>query len=353
MFDIKQYFVYALIDECKIIRYIGKCGEGPKRIKSHFNKSTNPIVRKNMNERWSWKYLFTCSDELHTLKMESILIKEHADTVYNICRSGGITRCQRRGSPISIKNIETGEILNFDQQLHAAKYLGCSGSYVNRLACGEHAIILKKWILSHVDPTSIIIKKRKPIRKKGYSLEKSYKPMIIYDNHSKEYLQFNSRKACSKHTRVTNGDISSLAKGKLMSVSNGRFSLQPLEKIDKSVTVYDLQTNQNIHFESQAEFSKQLDIPNYGICGLIKGRIKVLSGRYILPDNVTSFQEKLPIQVFDLHANEVLTFNTKAEMGRQYDFTISEICALFKKRKNTLGKRFIRVEDAPTEFLAV
>jgi predicted XRE-type DNA-binding protein len=234
--------------------------------------------------------------------------------------------------------------------VEASIYLKCKSPTVNALHSGKRKIILKEWVLSHTDPNDIIYQRKIPIRKKGYNLIKSYKPITIYDNKENRYISFESRKECSKFTSTSNGDISSLIKGKIMSVFGGRFSIHPLK--DKSIIIFDFEKCENIKYLSQADFSRKFNISPYEVSDLIKGRIKVLKGRFTLQRNPPDIKGDEPFYIFDLKQEKILKFNSMIEMLEQERVKLSSVSDLLNNKINKLKQRFVRIEDAPTEFQA-
>jgi len=225
----KGFYVYGVYDVNNVIRYIGK-GSGSRLLNSV--KQNHNRIFKNINvKNFKSSVLFDNLTESEAYEKEKELIQKYGrvitntGTLFNITEGGNGAYGVMNSKSITLKNIKTGEIFTFQSHKKAAEFLKCDVSYIGSLAKGKYKHIKRTFVL----PETNNIKPVKIIRSKSFLL-KRYKPIKLYDNIKKEYLQFTSQKAVSVKLNVSTGDVTVLKKNIIKSIKSGRYSMLPLKK---------------------------------------------------------------------------------------------------------------------------
>jgi len=277
---IKTFYVYMLYDENKTIRYIGKANDSYNRIQRHFKRSSNPQVRQFINDNWSSDIVYRNSDEKSVLNEEIKLIKEHKITLYNESRGGegGPTK-DGDGNMITLKNLKTGEIKTFKSNLLAARYIGCSNSYIGKISSGKYLHYKLTWVL---EPTTQYILDNRPISR-NHPKPGLRHPVTIFDNKEEKYLSFNSLSECGKFIKIAIADVCLLVSGKAKTLKYGRYTMAPSKgTFTKSVEVYDTKEKKVLKFDSRVQFAKHFNFDKTHANSLMNGKMKsIIKNRFI------------------------------------------------------------------------
>lgn len=223
----KKFYVYGCYDIDSIIRYIGK-GSG-RRFLSSIKQNCNRIFKNIRASKYTSKIIINNLTEREAYNKERELIERYGRVVtntgslYNITEGGNGAYGVMNSKPITIKNIKTGKIYNFQSHTAAAKFIECDVSYIGFLFNGTYKHIQRTFVLPNTDYITPV----KIVRSKEFLL-KRYKSITIYDNINKQYLNFKSGKQASIDLEVSSSDISTLKRGTIKAVKSGRYSLSPL-----------------------------------------------------------------------------------------------------------------------------
>lgn len=118
------------------------------------------------------------------------------------------------------------------------------------------------------------------------SAEAKHKSTTIFDHKKNTFLFFNSRKDACDYMGVSDGDCSSLIKGKIKSLKKGRFTrTEKQEKLylSNGIRVFDTHTNcYTRRFNTYKEASEELMCNSGDLIMLMKGQVNsVKKRRYI------------------------------------------------------------------------
>jgi predicted GIY-YIG superfamily endonuclease len=277
----RDFYVYVLKDEDGIIRYIGKTCNYKSRISDHFKKSSNPTIKNIINENWSHDHIIVTIDELEALKVERRLIKKYKNQLYNIKNYGGISGRISNKITLILKNIKTGEILNFKSQLEAANFLNVDKSTVSYLVKGKRKHISGTWTLVDTDIDDLIINPRK----RGYIIDNPKNYFKLYDTHLKKYITYKSVTDCANKIKSDTTSVSMLRRGKLLSLIKGRYRLSKKSSSQyKKTKIIDLLTNTIKEYNTRAEFCKEYGISSSMASTLATGKCKMIYNRFKMVD---------------------------------------------------------------------
>jgi len=297
-----SYYVYAYYNSNNDIIYVGK-GKST-RCYDHFRgRSSNKILKGKIakGEQFKVEILYKNLTEKNAFDIEKNIIKQYGRVVdktgclYNLTTGGegvsgyvySVNEIERRYSnlvEVVLENINTGEIRQWPGIGIAARELQTSPSNIHNLVSGKTQTLFKIWKL-----------KGKKIEKYKNKMNK----IKIYDNLSKQWLNFDSCIECDKHINVSAGYTSCLLSGKIKHIKY-RYTLtkdiiltnlprpgicnknQKRPKKYKPITVFDTYTNKNLMFESRKEAGYQLGIYPGDFKYLLNGKLKSLKkGRYV------------------------------------------------------------------------
>lgn len=171
--------------------------------------------------------------------------------------------------PVSLKDMETGEILRFDSQSLAAEFIGCSVKNVNNLVKGRSKS-LRNYTLpeTSVEATGVNALKRS---------------VVLKWIKTGEIIEFNSVGDAAKFAKCDYTGISKLLSGVIL--SSGGFTLPDQDisgvgsnRIKRRIQIQNIRTGKILEFSSYTEASKFLGCWKTGVHKLANKQIKSLKG---------------------------------------------------------------------------
>lgn len=177
--------------------------------------------------------------------------------------------------PVSLKDIETGEVLRFDSQSLAAEFIGCSVKNVNNLV-KNRSKSLRNYTLpeTNVEATGVNALRR---------------PVVLKWIETGKIIEFSSVGDAAKFAKCDYTGISKLSSGVIL--SSGGFTLPDQDvnkvgsgRIKKSIQIQNIKTGGLLEFSSYTKASKFLGCWKTGVHKLANKQIKSLKGYVLAPE---------------------------------------------------------------------
>lgn len=233
---------------------------------------------------------------------------------------------KHRAKPLSLKNIETGELLEFESLLAASRALNISHVQLSMLRRGAYKrtgnYCLSSTNLEDLD-TSIKLKYAK----------------------TGEIFVFESQSDAAKKIGTSSGQICNVIKGNKTSIKGyclPETDSSLVKPYKRSIKLLNSFTGEIKKFNKLKDAAKDLRVGHSALSGLLKGRLKSCAGyvlfndenqnNEVLMENIEIAKKKISkpknIRLLNTLTNEILCFNSQAEAAKHIGCRQSNISCL-------------------------
>jgi DNA-binding Xre family transcriptional regulator len=254
---------------------------------------------------------------------------------------------KHRAKPLSLKNIETGELLEFESLLAASRALNISNVQLSMLRRGAYKrtgnYCLSSTNLADLD-TSIKLKYAK----------------------TGEIFVFESQLDAAKKIGTSSGHVCNVINGNRTSIKGyclPETDSSIVKPYKKSIKLLNSVTGEIKKFNKLKDAAKDLEISHSALSGLLNGRLKSCAGyvlfndenqnNEVLMENIEVAKKKISkpknIRLLNTFTNETLCFDSQTEAAKHIGCRQSNISCLKTGRYSRVRHYVLAPEEDPAD----
>lgn len=254
---------------------------------------------------------------------------------------------KHRAKPLSLKNIETGELLEFESLLAASRALGISNAQLSMLRRGAYKRT-GNYCLSSTNLEAFDATIKLKYAKTG------------------EIFVFESQTDAAKKIGTSSGQVCKVVNGNRTSIKGyclpetDSSLVKPYKKAIKLINSF---TGEVKKFNKLKEAAKDLGVGHTSLSGLLKGRLKSCAGyvlfnnknqnKEVLEENIEIARKKISkpknIRLLDTLTNKILCFSSQTEAARCIGCSPSNISCLNTGRYSRVQHYVLAPEPDSTD----